>query len=270
MSSGGAISDEEWERFLRDAEAGAPGAPEEPSARARMVARRLREEPDRATGWRVHEPRRPRERKKIWFAIGLPVAAALLVVALAPGWVAGLFGGGIGEEGGKNSSPPGPVTNSQAAAQRPTADEPFRGSPAAWWADGKAGIRLPQALARSRDFLVASSLDPKVLRGEHPARASELINPRQRDVQQYLKHAFREPSDAGEADAPGGRAGRGPRARPVRPQHVHGHPHARGRGHGVRPGRPVVSATQAVAPVAPSIVSASGGVGGRVGAARHS
>ncbi|MFJ3825651.1 hypothetical protein [Streptomyces nodosus] len=31
-------------RFLREAEAGAGGAPEEPSARARMVARRLREE----------------------------------------------------------------------------------------------------------------------------------------------------------------------------------------------------------------------------------
>lgn len=211
MSSGGSISDEEWERFLRDAEAGAPGAPEEPSARARMVARRLREEPDRPTGWRVHEPPRPRERKRLWYAIGLPVAAALLLVALAPGWVAGLFGGGSGEgEGeGKNSSPSGPVTNSQAAAQQPTAGEPFRGSPAARWADGKAGIRLPQAratgwmsepqvaqaLARSRDFLVASSLDPKVLRGEHPARAIELINPRQRDVQQYLKHAFREPSE---------------------------------------------------------------------------
>ncbi|MFG2629047.1 hypothetical protein [Streptomyces sp. NPDC048473] len=39
MSKGGAsIPDEEWERFLRDAEAGTPGAPEEPSARARMVA----------------------------------------------------------------------------------------------------------------------------------------------------------------------------------------------------------------------------------------
>ncbi|MFG2354246.1 hypothetical protein [Streptomyces sp. NPDC048521] len=41
------IPDEEWERFLREAQAGTEGAPEEPSARARMVAARLREEADR-------------------------------------------------------------------------------------------------------------------------------------------------------------------------------------------------------------------------------
>ncbi|MFD9098269.1 hypothetical protein [Streptomyces collinus] len=40
-----ALSDEQWETFLRDAaEGGATGAPKEPSARARMVTRRLRDE----------------------------------------------------------------------------------------------------------------------------------------------------------------------------------------------------------------------------------
>ncbi|MET8584940.1 hypothetical protein ABZX39_29285 [Streptomyces collinus] len=40
-----ALSDEQWEAFLGDAaEGGATGAPKEPSARARMVTRRLRDE----------------------------------------------------------------------------------------------------------------------------------------------------------------------------------------------------------------------------------
>ncbi|MER5548053.1 hypothetical protein ABT072_37755, partial [Streptomyces sp. NPDC002589] len=54
--------------------------------------------------------------------------------------------------------------------------------------------QVAQALARSRDFLTGSSLDPGVLRGEHPSEAIALINPRQRDVQDYLAAAFRTPS----------------------------------------------------------------------------
>ncbi len=95
------------------------------------------------------------------------------------------------------------------AAQRPTVDEPFRGSPAASWASGAAGITVPKAgavgwmsaaeveraLARSRDFLVASGLDRRVLRGERPKKAIALINPHQKDVQNLLKTAFHTPSE---------------------------------------------------------------------------
>ncbi|MFE1857390.1 hypothetical protein [Streptomyces anandii] len=212
MGKGGeSIPDEEWERFLREAEAGVEGAPEEPSARARMVARRLREESGRPEPWRGHPPAR-RQRGKGWYAFGLLVAAALLVVALDPGLVAGWFGG----EGGDGGSAPLAVESkrpdqpppTEAAARRPTVGQPFRGSPAAQWGDGTAGIGLPearatgwmdkgqvaQALEKSRDFLVASSLDPGVLRGERPRKAIALINPHQRDVQDYLATAFRAPS----------------------------------------------------------------------------
>ena len=90
--AGPSISDEEWERFLREAEAGTRSAPEEPSARARMVARRLREEPGQPEGWRTHRPAR-RRRGKGWYVLGLLVVAALLAVAVAPGRVTGWLGG---------------------------------------------------------------------------------------------------------------------------------------------------------------------------------
>ncbi|MFF0106224.1 hypothetical protein [Streptomyces hirsutus] len=210
MGKGGeSIPDEEWERFLREAEAGTKGAPEEPSARARMVGRRLREETGRPEPWRSHQPAR-RQGGKGWYAVGLLVAVALLVVALDPGRVAGWFGGGGGENAplAVESKRPDQPPPTEAAAQHPTLEQPFRGSPAAQWGDGTAGIGLPearatgwmskrqvaQALEKTRDFLAASSLDPGVLRGERPRKAIALINPHQQDVQDYLATAFRAPS----------------------------------------------------------------------------
>ncbi|MFJ7948404.1 hypothetical protein ACIQ6K_32905 [Streptomyces sp. NPDC096354] len=210
MGKGGtSIPDEEWERFLREAEAGAQGAPKEPSARARMVTRRLQEETGRPEGWRTHQLP-PRRRGKGWYAVGLLVTVGLLLVALAPGRVAGWFGGEgaasapLAAESERPEQPPA----TQSAPQLPTTDEPFRGSPAARWADGTSGISLPtaratgwmskqqvaQALDRSRDFLAASSLDRGVLRGERPKKAIALINRHQQDVQHYLATAFTKPS----------------------------------------------------------------------------
>ncbi|MFP3991847.1 hypothetical protein U9R90_31110 [Streptomyces sp. E11-3] len=207
------ISDEEWERFLREAEAGTQGAPKEPSARARMVTRRLREETGPPEPWRAH-PSPRRRRGKAWYVVGLLVAIGLLLVALDPGRVAGWFGGG-GGGGGAESAPltaeserPDQPPPTEAAAQRPTVEKPFRGSPAARWGDGTGGISLPvaratgwmskkqvaHALDRTRDFLAASSLDPNVLRGERPAKAIALINSHQQDVQDYLATAFRAPN----------------------------------------------------------------------------
>ncbi|WP_405825025.1 hypothetical protein OG705_31880 [Streptomyces sp. NBC_00838] len=192
------IADEEWERFLRDAESGSRSAPVEPSARARMVSRRLREEPGPPPGWRTHQPP-GRGRRKVWHVVGLLLAVGLLALALDPGRVVGWFG----DTDGASASPAG-----EPASQLPTPEEPFRGSPAADWYDGLAGISVPearatgwmtkeqvaQALDRTQAFLAASSLDPEVLRGERPEEAIALINPRQRDVQDYLAAAFREPS----------------------------------------------------------------------------
>ncbi|MFF0716685.1 hypothetical protein [Streptomyces bauhiniae] len=192
---GSSRSDEEWERFLRESVAGTADAPKEPSARAREVTRRLRAEPDRGPdGWRSPPPARPKRRVGRYVA-GLLAVLALLFVALAPGRVVDLVTGSDA---------------SQSDAQRPTAQDPFRGSPAAAWGSGAAGITMPKevravgwmsaaeverALARSRDFLVASSLDRGVLRGERPEKAIALINPHQKDVQALLKTAFRTPGE---------------------------------------------------------------------------
>ncbi|MBD0424512.1 hypothetical protein H0H10_36015 [Streptomyces sp. TRM S81-3] len=205
---GPSIPDEEWERFLREAEAGTQDAPEEPSARARMVARRLREEGGPPEAWRAHRPPRRRGGKG-WYVLGLLVVVGLLVVALVPGQVAGWFGGGGGDSTplAAESERPDQPPPTEIAAELPTLEEPFRGSPAARWGDGTAGIGLPaaratgwmskeqvaQALDRSRDFLAASSLDAGVLRGERPKKAIALINPHQRDVQDYVAAAFSAP-----------------------------------------------------------------------------
>ncbi len=204
---GSSVPDEEWERFLRESVTGAAGAPVEPSARAREVERRLREHAGQPEGPRTYSPARPRRRTG-WYVTGLVAALALLVVALFPQRVVGWFGGGA--DGGRDGAQLAAESEAPREAPgaepglRPTLAEPFRGSPAARWADGAAGITVPparatgwmdaaqveRALRQSRDFLVAAGLDPRVLRGERPAKAIALLNPHQTDVQEYLRAAL--------------------------------------------------------------------------------
>ncbi|MFF7652314.1 hypothetical protein ACFZCY_21225 [Streptomyces sp. NPDC007983] len=205
---GSSRSDEEWERFLRESVAGAADAPKEPSARARDVANRLRAEPGRGPEvWRGYSPAPPKRRTG-WYVAGLLASLVLLVVALAPGRIVDLFAGGDSSPSAAETTRPTGAPPAEAA-RRPTTEEPFRGSPAASWASGAAGITVPKAgavgwmsaaeveraLARSRDFLVASALDRGVLRGERPDQAIALINPHQKDVQDLLQTAFRTPSE---------------------------------------------------------------------------
>ncbi|CAM5727920.1 hypothetical protein SFUMM280S_06550 [Streptomyces fumanus] len=86
---GSAISDEELERFLREAAEGTGTPPKEPSARARMVARRLREEEPAPTAWRPGPPvpvgtgGRTR-RRGLLAAVGVLIAALVAVIAVRP------------------------------------------------------------------------------------------------------------------------------------------------------------------------------------------
>ncbi|MFB9521008.1 hypothetical protein [Streptomyces cremeus] len=204
---GSSVPDEEWERFLRDSVNGVPGAPKEPSARARMVTRRLQEQPQQAVPWRAHTPGRARRRFRAWHALVLVGALALLGVALVPGSVGGWFGGDAAQAVAGEGSGGGGGSSAGPRSRRGTVEEPFRGSPAERWEDGVRGISVPrakatgwmtaaqveQALAKTRDFLVATNLDADTLRGKRPDKAVALVNPQQADMARYLRQAFRKP-----------------------------------------------------------------------------
>jgi hypothetical protein len=148
---------------------------------------------------------------------GLVVVVALLVVGLFPQQVVGWFGG---DDSGQDGAPQAAESERPREAPGagrdlpPTLAEPFRGSPAARWADGAAGITVPpaeatgwmdaarveRALRQSRDFLVAAGLDSQVLRGERPTKAIALLNPHQKDVQEYLRTALSSKAPSGRTD----------------------------------------------------------------------
>ncbi|GHB09626.1 hypothetical protein ACIQRS_15700 [Streptomyces termitum] len=200
---GSPVPDEEWERFLRESVEGVADAPVEPSARARE---RKAAPPVPPEGWRTPAaPVRRARRGTGWYVAGFVAAVALLAVALFPQWIVGRFGGDDGGGAPLAAESERPTGAPAAGAdQRPTRAEPFRGSPAARWADGAAGITVPaakatgwmdaaqvgRALESSRDFLAAAGLDRGVLAGGHPTRAVALLNPHQKDVREYLRAAL--------------------------------------------------------------------------------
>ncbi|MER6344496.1 hypothetical protein ACWC10_09385 [Streptomyces sp. NPDC001595] len=222
------ISDEQLEAFLREAaEGGGAGAPKEPSARARMVARRLREDDEAARagrtgrwgrkpagppqpaeppGWRTgptweETHGRARRRRRLGAVVGVLLTVALAVVAIRPSLLLDHLPGG--DEG--PSSAASPVA--PASGGGPTLDAPFRGSPARSWAEGADAIELPaakavgdmskdqveQALRRTKDFLVAANLDPAVRRGGQPAEALSLLDPKQPDMLADARRSLRSP-----------------------------------------------------------------------------
>ncbi|MFF5606519.1 hypothetical protein ACFY65_09010 [Streptomyces cellulosae] len=180
-----APTDDVWEQFLRESEAGVPAsAPKEPSARARMVTERLRAmddaraaaagrkgrrfgkrkpvAPAQPEGWRTGPAwqemnGRASRRRTVWSVAGVLTAAALAAVAVNPSaalsWLPGGLGGGEGTEAaGAEASPLAPETARPTGAPGeaegiPTRERPFAGSPAARWEAGADAIRLPEAKA---------------------------------------------------------------------------------------------------------------------------
>ncbi|MFI2629904.1 hypothetical protein ACH5A2_05870 [Streptomyces collinus] len=230
------IPDDVWEQFTRDTERDIrSSAPKEPSARARMVTERLREQDARGEtppGWRTGpamgvppgraKPRawgkemngRAARRRKLWAFIGVPLAAAVALVALKPSLLPGdPFG--TGESGAAEASPLPDETAAPTAApgasdpETPTLDRPFAGSPAERWADGEAGIVLPEAkavgavserrveeaLKLTKKLLVGANLDPKAVRGARPTAALSVLDPKQPELLDDLDTGLRSPSD---------------------------------------------------------------------------
>jgi hypothetical protein len=214
------IPDDVWEQFTRDTERDIrSSAPKEPSARARMVSERLREQDARGElppGWRTGPAvvnGRAARRRKLWAVLGVPVAAAVALVALKPSLLPGdPFG--TGESQASEASPLPDETAPPSAApgasdpETPTLDRPFAGSPAERWADGEAGIVLPEvkavgpvsedrveeALKLTKKLLVGANLDPKTLRGARPGAALLVLDPKQPGLLGDLDTGLRSPS----------------------------------------------------------------------------
>ncbi|MEU0897072.1 hypothetical protein [Streptomyces massasporeus] len=214
------IPDDVWEQFTRDTERDISSAPKEPSARARMVTERLREQDARGEtppGWRTGPAwqemnGRASRRRKLWAVVGVVVTAAVVLVALKPSLLPGdPFG--TGESGAAASPLPDETAAPTAApgasdAETPTLDRPFAGSPAERWADGEAGIVLPeakvvgavsadrvaQALKLTKKLLVGANLDPKAVRGARPEAALSVLDPQQPGLLDDLGAGLRSPS----------------------------------------------------------------------------
>ncbi|WP_062641937.1 hypothetical protein [Streptomyces maremycinicus] len=220
--SGSSISDAEWARFLQESEAGIhSSAPKEPSARARMVTERLRQQEARGAvpeGWRTGPARQERDRaaarkRRRWAILGVPVVIVLAVVAMRPSLLPGdPFGTGEPETAVPASPLPAETAAPSAAPEAvdpetPTLARPFAGSPAERWADGATGIVLPkatsagamskarvqQALQQTRKLLIDANLDPATLRGGRPETALSVIDPRQKDLLALLNTALSKP-----------------------------------------------------------------------------
>ncbi len=217
------IPDDVWEQFTRDTERDIrSSAPKEPSARARMVTERLREQDARGElppGWRTGPAwqemnGRAARRRRLWAFIGVPLAAAVALVALKPSLLPGdPFR--TGESGAAEASPLPDETAAPTAApgasdpETPTLDRPFAGSPAERWADGEAGIVLPEAkavgavsedrveeaLRLTKKLLVGANLDPKTVRGARPTAALSVLDPKQPELLDDLDTGLRSPSE---------------------------------------------------------------------------
>lgn len=141
---------------------------------------------------------RTRRRRQAWSVLGVALALGVVTVALRPSLLPGdPLGAGEPKTAAVTPLPAETVAPTAAPGavpdQVPTIDRPFAGSPALAWADGEAGVVLPaaravgsasqervsKALQLTRELLVGANLDPKTLRGERPAAALAVLDPKQ-------------------------------------------------------------------------------------------
>ena len=212
------VPDDVWERFARDTERDIrASAAKEPSARARMVTERLRQQdaqgrqPD---GWRAPPASAARRsRRPVWTVLGLLLALAVAVVAMKPSLIPGdPFHSSSGADADTAIALPAETARptappSAVASDTPTLDRPFAGSPALNWADGAAGIVLPPAepvgsftkaqvataLRQTKTLLVDANLNPKTLLGARPTAALGVLDPQQPDLLADLNRSLDTP-----------------------------------------------------------------------------
>ncbi|MFD0373204.1 hypothetical protein [Streptomyces sp. NPDC059071] len=142
-------------------------------------------------------------------AVGIVVAAGLAILVLRPELMPWRDAGDTTPLAAETERP-SDAPSQEAFPDRGTLQEPFRGAPALRWADGAAGITLPEAkatgwmsrkqvavaLKQTKDFLTAANLDPAVLRGGRPAAALDLLDPQQPDFRSDLEKSLAKPTEA--------------------------------------------------------------------------
>ncbi|WP_411104028.1 hypothetical protein [Streptomyces sp. cmx-4-9] len=217
-------------------------APAEPSARARMVTERLRREDEQRAreqrsnerrnpfrraqparneppGWRTGPAWQERDgraarRRRLRALLAVLLIGGLALITLRPELVIDRLTGKTEAREAARNAPALPAESIRPTAppaaldpDLPTPKEPFRGSPALQWADGAAGIELPQAqavggmsqekvakaLEQAKAFLVATNLDPATVRGERPTAALDLLDPADPETLRHLEDSLARP-----------------------------------------------------------------------------
>ncbi|MGV9288767.1 hypothetical protein [Streptomyces sp. NPDC003719] len=169
----------------------------------RRWGRRKATRPSTPPGWRTgpawQETNGGRtRRRRIKSAVGVLLALGVAVLVVKPSLVLdGIPEGPTGAAAAPQAPLPAETALPTAAPggaalpPEPTRERPFLGSPAERWADGADAIELPPAkavggmskadvelaLRRTKDFLVASNIDPAVLRGARPTAAIGVLDP---------------------------------------------------------------------------------------------
>ncbi|MFI8518993.1 hypothetical protein ACIGEZ_14370 [Streptomyces sp. NPDC085481] len=216
MSEKPSVSDEEWAEFVEAAQEQGLGTKAQDRALRKARPKRQPKPPrspkrQEPAGWRTGPAwqemnGRAHRRRRAKGIVGITLAATLAVIALRPQLLTDHLPEGVTSalpsswtDHPQDTTPLAAETARPTEApeyvdpDRPTLKEPFNGSPAVRWADGAAGIELPEAkatgwmskaevaaaLKRSREFLVAANLDPAVLRGARPTAALKMIDPKQ-------------------------------------------------------------------------------------------
>ncbi|MGW4158457.1 hypothetical protein [Streptomyces sp. NPDC004788] len=230
------VSDEEWASFVESAREQGLGTEEQSKALRKVKPKKppkapkppeasKRQEP---VGWRTGPAwqemnGRAARKRRVKGVLGIVLAAAVAVVAVRPQLLTGVLPDGVTSalpsswtDHPDDTTPLAAETARPTAApdevdpHRPTLKEPFKGSPALRWADGAAGIELPEevkatgwmsqkqvadALQLSKDFLVASNLDPAVLKGGMPSKALELVDQKYGNIRSELEQALARPTE---------------------------------------------------------------------------
>ncbi|MCZ4096210.1 MULTISPECIES: hypothetical protein [Streptomyces] len=217
------------ERLRREAELA-----EQQQKKNKRWGRAPKAKPGEPAGWRTGPAWQDREgratRRRLRGALGVLLTVGVLLAVLNPStavaWLHGDFGnaadstdstGHRSDGSGRptagqttlppETAPPTAAPSVDPLADTPTLAEPFRGSPAAQYADGAAGIVLPtarpvgrmtrkqveSALSRTKEFLVDTNLNPATLRGERPQLAMGLVDPLQTEITSRWDASFRKP-----------------------------------------------------------------------------